>query len=183
MKSIDEDIKSGEFKNIYLLYGEEVYLKRQYKDKLIKSLTNEGDTMNFSSYEGKDINPKEIIDLAETMPFLAERRVILVENSGFFKSWLDKNESFNESSNRESIYDEPELLGKGYAAPTSIDYADEVKYKLKYNALEDLQNLQELMNATIARVEDFDEYWNAHKAAIMKNIKEAQDLIPTEYRA
>lgn len=86
MKSIDEDIKSGEFKNIYLLYGEEVYLKRQYKDKLIKSLTNEGDTMNFSSYEGKDINPKEIIDLAETMPFLAERRVILVENSGFFKN-------------------------------------------------------------------------------------------------
>lgn len=108
---------------------------------------------------------------------------LAIENSGFFKSWLDKNESFNESSNRESIYDEPELLGKGYAAPTSIDYADEVKYKLKYNALEDLQNLQELMNATIARVEDFDEYWNAHKAAIMKNIKEAQDLIPTEYRA
>ena len=108
---------------------------------------------------------------------------LAIENSGFFKSWLDKNESFNESSNRESIYDEPELLGKGYAAPTSIDYSDEVKDKLKYNALEDLQNLQELMNATIARVEDFDEYWNAHKAAIMKNIKEAQDLIPTEYRA
>ena len=90
MKSIDEDIKSGEFKNIYLLYGEEVYLKRQYKDKLIKSLTNEGDTMNFSSYEGKDINPKEIIDLAETMPFLAERRVILVENSGFFKNTCEE---------------------------------------------------------------------------------------------
>lgn len=42
--------------------------------------------MNFSSYEGKDINPKELIDLAETMPFFADRRVILVEDSGFFKN-------------------------------------------------------------------------------------------------
>lgn len=107
---------------------------------------------------------------------------LAIENSGFFKSWLDKNESFNESSNRESIYDEPELLGKGYAAPTSLDYAKEVTFKLKYNAMEDLQDLQESMNETIARVEDFDEYWNAHKSAIMKNIKEAQDLIPIEFR-
>lgn len=108
---------------------------------------------------------------------------LAIENSGFFKSWLDKNESFNESSNRESIYDEPELLGKGYAAPTSLDYAKEVNLKLNHNALEDLENIQEYMNQTISRVEEFDEYWNAHKAAIMKNIKEAQDLIPTEYRA
>lgn len=86
MKIIDEDIKANEFKNIYLLYGEEAYLKRQYKDKLIRAMVPQGDTMNFSSYEGKEINPKELIDLAETLPFFADRRVILVEDSGFFKS-------------------------------------------------------------------------------------------------
>lgn len=85
MKTIDEDIKNGQFKTVYLLYGEEAYLKKQYKDKLIKALVAEGDTMNFSAYEGKGINPKEIIDLAETMPFFADRRVILFENSGFAK--------------------------------------------------------------------------------------------------
>lgn len=83
---IDEDIKTGQFQNIYLLYGEEAYLKRQYKDKLVQALVEKGDTMNFSSYEGKDINPKELIDLAETMPFFAKHRVILVEDSGFFKN-------------------------------------------------------------------------------------------------
>ena len=31
MKTIDEDIKSGQFKKIYLLYGDEAYLKKQYK--------------------------------------------------------------------------------------------------------------------------------------------------------
>lgn len=86
MKTIDEDIKNGQFKTVYLLYGEEAYLKKQYKDKLVKALVSEGDTMNFSAYEGKGINPKEIIDLAETLPFFADRRVILIENSGFFKN-------------------------------------------------------------------------------------------------
>lgn len=86
MKSIDEDIKTGQFQNIYLLYGEEAYLKRQYKEKLLKAMVTEGDTMNFSAYEGKDIVQGELIDLAETLPFFAERRVLLVEDSGFFKN-------------------------------------------------------------------------------------------------
>lgn len=97
MKTIDEDIKTGNFKQIYLLYGEEGYLKKQYRDKLKKALTAAGDSgfsmggdtgsdMNFTAFEGKGTNPKEVIDLAETLPFFAERRVILIENSGFFKN-------------------------------------------------------------------------------------------------
>lgn len=31
MKSIDADIKKGNFSPVYLLYGEESYLKKQYK--------------------------------------------------------------------------------------------------------------------------------------------------------
>ncbi len=85
MKTIDNDIKAGEFKNAYLLYGEEIYLIKQYRDKLKNALIADGDTMNFSSYEGAGIDPNAIVDLAETLPFLAERRVILIENSGFFK--------------------------------------------------------------------------------------------------
>ena len=61
MKTIDEDIKSGQFKKIYLLYGDEAYLKKQYKDKLKKALVQPDDTMNFTAYEGKDTNPKEVI--------------------------------------------------------------------------------------------------------------------------
>ena len=39
-----------------------------------------------SSFEGKNINPKEVIDLAETMPFFADRRVIEISDSGFAKN-------------------------------------------------------------------------------------------------
>ncbi len=86
MKSLNEDIKSGVFRQTYLLYGEEAYLKKQYKDKLTKAILPEGDTVNYAYYEGKGIQPGELIDLAETMPFFAERRLIVVENSGFFKN-------------------------------------------------------------------------------------------------
>lgn len=85
MKTIDSDMKSGQLKQAYLLYGEERYLVRQYRDKLKKALVAEGDTMNFASFEGEGVNPREMIDLAETMPFFAERRLILVEKSGLFK--------------------------------------------------------------------------------------------------
>lgn len=85
MQRINEDIKSGNFRQIYLLYGEEAYLRKQYRDRLKKAMTTEGDTMNYSYLEGKDISVGAVIDLAETLPFFAERRVIVVENSGLFK--------------------------------------------------------------------------------------------------
>lgn len=85
MKSINEELKNKEFKQIYLLYGEEAFLKRRYKKKLRQALVDEEDTMNYTSFEGKGINPNEVIDLAETLPFFAERRLIVIENSGFFK--------------------------------------------------------------------------------------------------
>ncbi len=83
---MNEDIKTGQFKKVYLLYGEEAYLKKQYKDKLTKAMVSDGDTMNYACYAGKGIVVSELIDLAETMPFFAERRLIVVENSGFFKN-------------------------------------------------------------------------------------------------
>ena len=90
-----------------------------------------------------------------------------------------EDDSINELK---ETYKEPELLGKGYAAPVSRDFVKEVNVKLKYNAFEDLKDMQKYMNNTISDIEEFDEYWTAHKRAIMKNIKEAQDSIPTEYR-
>ena len=44
------------------------------------------DSMNYHYFEGKDISVGEIIDLAETMPFFADKRLIVLENSGLFKS-------------------------------------------------------------------------------------------------
>ncbi len=90
MKMLKEDIKNRQFKRIYLLTGEEAYLRNQYKRMLREALLDAEDTMNFASFEGKGADPKEIIDLAETMPFFAQHRVILIEESGFAKNACPK---------------------------------------------------------------------------------------------
>ncbi len=85
-KQLNEDITSGNLKQCYLVYGEEAYLRLQNRDKLVKAMGGDASSMNFTRYEGDACDPAAIIDMAETMPFLSDKRVILVENSGFFKN-------------------------------------------------------------------------------------------------
>lgn len=90
MEQLLQDLKQENYKNVYLLCGEEAYLRNQYKKRLRDALVAEGDTMNYSYYEGKDINPRAVIDMAETLPFFADRRVLMIENSSFFKNKCDE---------------------------------------------------------------------------------------------
>lgn len=91
MQQINDDIKKGTYQQVYLLYGEERYLCRQYRDRLKEGMCmGAEDNMNTHFYEGKSVPIGEIIDLAETLPFLAQRRAIFIENSGLFKSGGEK---------------------------------------------------------------------------------------------
>lgn len=90
MQKLIQDLKENTFKPVYLLFGEEDYLRKQYRDKLKNALVADGDTLNYNYFEGKDVNVNEVIDLAQTMPFLAEKRVILLENTGLVKSGGEK---------------------------------------------------------------------------------------------
>ena len=53
MKDLIEDIRTKEFQKVYLLCGEEPYLRQLYKKKLTEAVLPEGDTMNLSVYTGK----------------------------------------------------------------------------------------------------------------------------------
>lgn len=86
MQGLAQDIANQTFKKCYLLYGEENYLLKQYRDKLRNALVPEGDTMNYNYYTGKEFEVQEVIDQAETMPFFADRRVIFLEETGLLKA-------------------------------------------------------------------------------------------------
>ena len=89
MKNMQQDIQTGVFQHVYVLYGEEHFLRQWYKQKLLTALNPDGDAMNVASYEGKNIEVGSLIDLAETLPFFAERRILVIEDSGFFKNKCD----------------------------------------------------------------------------------------------
>lgn len=90
MRRINEDIKNKQYNHLYLLYGSEDYLRNQYRDKLRHAMAGEDTSMNYNYFEGRDIDVNKLIDLSETMPFLSDRRLIVVETSGFFKSSQEK---------------------------------------------------------------------------------------------
>lgn len=85
MKTINQDIEKNEIRQFYLLFGVEDYLKRQYRDKLVKALADTEDTMNYNYFEGNNFQLQSVLDLGETLPFFSENRVLVLENSGLFK--------------------------------------------------------------------------------------------------
>ena len=86
MKNIKADIVSGKYKRVYLLYGDEFYLLRRCVASLKKGvLGDDGSDVNFTSFDGSsgyDVN--ELKEICQTLPFFAERRLVIVENSGLF---------------------------------------------------------------------------------------------------
>lgn len=148
MRQIAEDIKQKSFKQIYLLYGEERYLRRQYREKLREALCSGDDTMNTHFYEGKDVPVGEIIDLAETLPFLAERRVIFITGSGLFKSGGEKMAEYLTSPNETTFFvfteSEVDKRSRLFKTVQSRGYAAEF-------AAQDEKTLKRWIAGTLAR--------------------------------
>lgn len=89
MQNLKADIKNKEFKNCYLLYGEEDYLKLLYRDTLKESIMAEADEMNCSRFEGKDTDLTQVKEMADTLPFFSDYRLIILENTGLFHASND----------------------------------------------------------------------------------------------
>ena len=84
MSLIRKHIDEHKFSRVYLLFGEEGYLISQYRDMLISCLVAPDDNMNISSYTSDTFDINSIASDIVTLPFLAEYRVVLVEDSGLF---------------------------------------------------------------------------------------------------
>lgn len=134
MKTIANDIKDGRIKKAYLLFGEEAYLKIQYKNRLLKAMNPDDDTMNFAMFEGKNIDPKEIISLADTMPFFADYRTILIQNSGFFKNANDEMCDYFKGSPSETtrfLFVESEVDKRNRFYKIIKEYGSAVEFQLQ----------------------------------------------------
>lgn len=86
MHRLKEDIKNKTFHKFYLLFGEEDYLKRMYRNSLKKAILADSDDINYSYFEGRNIDILQIQEIAGTLPFFSDYRAIVIEDSGLFKS-------------------------------------------------------------------------------------------------
>lgn len=132
MQTLNKDIKNKNFHHMYLIFGNESYLCRSFRTKLRQALIGE-DTMNYHYYEGKGIDLNEVRDMAETMPFFAERRVIWIEDSGLFKStadeWVKFLETVPETACIVFMESEVDKRSKMYKKVASLGYAAELNHQ------------------------------------------------------
>ena len=129
MKTLASDIRNGQFKSAYLICGEEEYLKLNFKNQIIKAIAGE-DTMNLSLYEGKNINIGEVIDSAETFPFFAERRLIVMDNTGLFKNGGEELAEYMKEIPETTVFlfveSDVDKRSKMYKAVKSVGYICEI---------------------------------------------------------
>ena len=55
MNRIKDDIKQRKFHNLYLLYGSEELLKKNYRENLKHFILENSDEMNFSKFENRGV--------------------------------------------------------------------------------------------------------------------------------
>lgn len=131
MSQISDDIKNKSFKDIYLLYGDEAYLRESYRRALVNALTVPSDTLNYASFSGDSVTAQEIVSLASTLPFMAEKRVVVVRDCGFFKNTCDELGEYLKSPSHDTvlIFDESSVdkRNKNYKAASAAGAVIEAK--------------------------------------------------------
>lgn len=84
MQVLRDDLKNGTLKPVYLLFGDEEYLKTFYKKQFRETICGD-DTMNYNAFDGKP-DMDELISQLDTMPFFGDRRLVLASDTGLFKA-------------------------------------------------------------------------------------------------
>ena len=124
MKRLNADLAAKKFSHIYLLYGPEEFLIRSYKASLKQGILTApaeeeddggmmgmmgmmgggqaAEEMNYTQFEGPNVDLNKVRETAQTMPFFAPRRLIVLENTGIFKKeeegWLEFMENLPDTT-------------------------------------------------------------------------------------
>ncbi|WP_295578794.1 DNA polymerase III subunit delta [uncultured Oscillibacter sp.] len=87
------DLSAGTPGCAYLFYGEESYLREYYLEELRKKLVPAGfEEFNYHRLEGKDLTVQALGEMAEAMPMMAERTLIVVTDFDLFKLGEEQRE-------------------------------------------------------------------------------------------
>ena len=87
MKELKKQLKQKNIASCYLFYGTEQYLKKYYTNFLKNTVLDTSDqTMNLDIFEGKKYSVSIILDSTETLPFLSQKRVVIIKESGLFQA-------------------------------------------------------------------------------------------------
>lgn len=90
--SLKKQIKSGEFSRVYIIYGNEGYLKQHYADTLCaKSVSKDFEDFNLKKLDGRDTDLHEIYDCISSFPMMGEYTCTLIKDFPLNEYVTDQN--------------------------------------------------------------------------------------------
>ena len=86
VQKLKADLAAGELGCAYIFHGEESYLREHYLEEIRKKLVPAGfEEFNYHKVEGKDLSVQRLSEIAEAMPMLSERTLVVVVDFDLFK--------------------------------------------------------------------------------------------------
>lgn len=133
MEKIKNDIKNKSFSSLYMIFGEEKFIINKLVEEIVQSLSLQDDNMNYQVLDGKNTTVDTILDYAMTIPFMAEKKLIVVRDSDLFtKARKDEGEKMSElsaipdSSIVVFVEQNVEKVLKSYKAISKIGVVEEI---------------------------------------------------------
>ena len=86
----EKEVKKGNIKNSYIFCGLDEGLIKDSVKLLSKPFINDGlGDLNYIKLDGLNVTIDEIVNACETMPFMSEKKVVLVYRANFLKDKTD----------------------------------------------------------------------------------------------
>lgn len=108
-QSFINSVQRGVISPVYIFHGtEKLLIDNMIKKLKGKFLIEEVEAFNFDKLEGDKLSLNQITDLANVMPVMSDKRIVLVENPSFLLSG-NKKESKEEEENLLAYIKDPNL--------------------------------------------------------------------------
>ncbi|EJP22376.1 DNA polymerase III, delta subunit [Peptostreptococcaceae bacterium AS15] len=123
---------SDKFFDVCLVYGEERYEIEKFIENMKESLSESFRQLNFISVDSEydvETNIDFLINSCESVPFMDEKRVVLVKNSNLFQTSTTKIYSNDDIIKLKNYLENPLQSTRLVFAPTKVDKRSEL-YKL-----------------------------------------------------
>lgn len=108
--ALDKSLDRGVISPVYLFYGEETYLRDRYLARFLALVPEEVQDFNTDIVDSRDTEIEAIINMASTLPFMSERRLVVIKHADYFKA-RRKSQGANEEDDKHEILEEPEEKG------------------------------------------------------------------------
>lgn len=92
---LKKQIRDKNMGNLYLFFGDEVYIKEAYVGKMKEIITDGGfPDFNHIVIEEKDMSFDVIDDALESFPMMTEKKLVIIKNSGIFSKAREEVKEF-----------------------------------------------------------------------------------------